>query len=109
MTQVGGIDVNVRDAYGVPSLCRAAESGSPGGLNLLLSVPGIALEATRENDQRTALQVATNLGDIAAVRTLLDKGVELNYGLQTSGWTALMMATNRQVILSLYTVDIGSE
>ncbi|NEX59700.1 ankyrin repeat domain-containing protein [Noviherbaspirillum galbum] len=83
-----GFDPNTQDeARGETGLMVALREGSMETFQVLLNAPDINLE-TRARNGDTALMIASFLGNLPAVKALLDKGAQVN----RPGWTALHYA-----------------
>jgi uncharacterized protein len=85
-----GLDPNlIEPERGETGLMLALRENSSGVFETLLNARGIDLEAKARNGD-TALMIASFKGNLAAVKSLIDKGAEVN----KTGWTPLHYAAS---------------
>lgn len=95
-----GVDPNVTEPYkGNTGLIIAMHEGAMGVFNLLVNTPGIDLNKRADNGN-TAIMLAAWKSNVPAVKTLLEKGAQVNQ----TGWTALHYAAavgNEEIVKML--------
>jgi ankyrin repeat protein len=84
-----GIDPNVRDDQGQVALFLALRAEATKVTAVLLAHPGVEVDAVNGNGE-TPVMMAALRGDLAVVRTLLDRGAALN----RDGWSPLHYAAS---------------
>jgi ankyrin repeat protein len=82
--------IDLRSAVGPELLAAAAGAGQPAALASLLDA-GVPIDAPVGRKQRTALMHAAEVGQVAAVSLLLERGAQLE-ARDAAGWTAWMVA-----------------
>lgn len=103
-----GLDVNYRNAGGVPLLSMAAEAGNADLLRALLAIEKVDLGAT-DNNGRTPLMYAASSRSVETVQTLLDKGADPRTR-DSLGATALWWAAMRgEAAVVKELIDAGSD
>ena len=111
-----GIDINTREnEYHRPALSLAAEVGCEVLIRLLLSRPGIRVDATGTGEN-TPLLLASALGNEQAVRLLLEQDkINVNHRNHDEGRTALSLAAEKgcegivKALLSRGDIDVNLE
>ncbi len=89
--KVGGVDVNVKDAYGYTPLQRAASLGNEKILELLLQVVEISIEEPSPGDGFTALILTAYKGHAKSAALLMDAKADVE-ARASNGKTALCVA-----------------
>ena len=95
-----GMDPNTYVADGDPAIVRAIRMDSKSVLKVLLAAKGINIDQASDFGE-TALMLAAYKGDMALVKTLLERGASVN---RVGGWTPLhYAATNGHIeIMKLF-------
>lgn len=100
-----GFDPNTRDPKGQPGLTVALQERSPKTLKLLLSRPGIDINALN-NAGESPLMMAALKGDLPAAQLLLDHGAKVNQ----PGWSPLhYAATGPEPKMVQLLIDRGAD
>ncbi len=103
-----GADINATNEDGQTALVIAAEKGHIETVQVLLTTPGINIDAANNKDGSTALMFAAQNGHTNIVNTLIDKGADVNAANNKYGSTALMFAAlcgNTEIVNNLIDKD----
>ena len=96
-----GARVDIKNGWGATALVVASKGGSFGVVHTLIN-HGASVDqgGTEEVEMLTPLMAAAQCGHLEIVRELLQAGACIDVRLESTGWTALMLAAlNNQVKL----------
>lgn len=106
-------DIFIRNELGSTALDCAARSGHVQIAALLIESGQVNLEDDYSEPQLcldTPLMYAAQHGHEAALKLLLEKGADVNYRQETTGWTALMLAAlNGHMTAAQILVEFGAD
>lgn len=87
-----GADPNAKSEYGVTPLFLACSAGSEGNGSIVEALLNAGADTTTLVNGEPPIVTASRTGNIAAVKSLMARGVDVNAKEATSGQTALMQA-----------------